>query len=216
MAEAYLSECFRSVMLESVCVGLFLVGAKLDRVCKRAVCCAQFVIVCHTYVFQVKCWIKEWIKVIQGVPLSPWPDQEGNKLHSPHFMKLGGSLPHWQESTTCPYPSQINPFLCQSHFGQAQFVSFLIGLRTYQHRGSHRILIGDLHFSGILHSVVWYLVTDVLGQPVGPVLNGQAAWTLVRWDRQVSDLRFWEMYSMNWMHVARYASLPMVGFRQSF
>ena len=70
-----------------------------------------------------------------GVLISAWPDQEGNKLHSPHFMELGGSLPHSQESTTCPYPSQINPFLCPSHFWQAQLVSFLVGLRTYQHPG---------------------------------------------------------------------------------
>ena len=47
-------------------------------------------------------------------------------------MQLGGSLPHSQQSTTCPYPSQINPFLCPSHFWQVQLVSFLIGLRTYQ------------------------------------------------------------------------------------
>jgi len=30
-------------------------------------------------------------------------------------MELAGSLPHSQKSTTCPYPSQINPFLCPSH-----------------------------------------------------------------------------------------------------
>ena len=34
----------------------------------------------------------------------------------PHFMELGGSLPRSQESTTCPYRSEINPFLCPSHF----------------------------------------------------------------------------------------------------
>jgi len=49
------------------------------------------------------------------VLISPWPDQEGNTLQSLHFMELGGSLPHSQEYTTCPYPSQINPFLCPSH-----------------------------------------------------------------------------------------------------
>jgi len=48
-------------------------------------------------------------------------------------MELGGSLPHSQQSTTCPYPSQINPFLCPSHFWQMQLVSFLVRLRTYQH-----------------------------------------------------------------------------------
>ena len=38
-------------------------------------------------------------------------------------MELGSSLPHSQESATCPYPSQINPFLCPSHFRQTQLVS---------------------------------------------------------------------------------------------
>ena len=33
----------------------------------------------------------------------------------PYFMEIGGSLPHTQEFTTFPYPSQINPFLCLSH-----------------------------------------------------------------------------------------------------
>ena len=56
-----------------------------------------------------------------------------NKLHSPHFMELWGSLPHSQQSTACRYSSPINPFLCPSHFWQAQLVSFLVGLRTYQH-----------------------------------------------------------------------------------
>jgi len=47
-------------------------------------------------------------------------------------MELGGSLPHSQESITSRYSSQISPFLCPSHFWQAQLVSFLVGLRTYQ------------------------------------------------------------------------------------
>jgi len=38
------------------------------------------------------------------------------QLYSPHFMEVGGSLPHSQDSTTCPNPSKINPFLCPSHF----------------------------------------------------------------------------------------------------
>jgi len=48
-------------------------------------------------------------------------------------MELRSSLPHPQQSTTCPYPNQSNPFLCPSHLRQAQLVSFLVGLRTYQH-----------------------------------------------------------------------------------
>jgi hypothetical protein len=51
-------------------------------------------------------------------------------------MELGGSLPHSQESTTCPYRSQISPFLCPSHFWLAQLVSFLVGLRSYEYAGS--------------------------------------------------------------------------------
>ena len=86
---------------------------------------------------RISCWINKTTdahsKYVIGVLINPYPDQEGNKLHSPHFMALGGSLPHSQESTTCPYPSQINPFLCPSHFWQAQQVSFLVGLRIYQH-----------------------------------------------------------------------------------
>ena len=50
-------------------------------------------------------------------------------------MELGGPLPQSQVSTTCPYPSQINPFLCPSPFWQAQLVSFLVQLQTYQHPG---------------------------------------------------------------------------------
>jgi len=82
-------------------------------------------------------------------------------------MELGSSLPHSQESTTCPYPSQINPFLCPSHFRQAQLVSLLVGLRTYQHpdnslAGSH---IGNTSYSHLrddLFGVVtwdWHLET---------------------------------------------------------
>ena len=51
------------------------------------------------------------------------------------FMELGGSLLYRQQSTTCPYLSQINPFLCPSNFWLAQLVSFLVGLRTYQQPG---------------------------------------------------------------------------------
>jgi len=61
------------------------------------------------------------------------------QLHSPHFMEVEGSLSHSQDSTTCPYPSQINPFLCPSHFGQPQRFSFLVGLRIYQHTSSPNI-----------------------------------------------------------------------------
>jgi len=42
-------------------------------------------------------------------------------------MELGGSLSHSQESTTFTYPTQINPFLCPSHFWQAQLVPSWLG-----------------------------------------------------------------------------------------
>ena len=38
-----------------------------------------------------------------GVLIRPQPDQEGNKLRSPHFMELEGSLPNSQQSTTSPH-----------------------------------------------------------------------------------------------------------------
>ena len=50
-------------------------------------------------------------------------------------MELVGSLPNSQQSTTCPYPKQINPLFCRSHIWQARLLSFLVGLRTYQHLG---------------------------------------------------------------------------------
>jgi len=39
-------------------------------------------------------------------------------------MEFGGSLPHSQQSTTCPYPSQIKPFLCPSHPSRSLFPSW--------------------------------------------------------------------------------------------
>ena len=64
-----------------------------------------------------------------------------------------------QESTTCPCPNQINPFLRPSHFLHAQLVSFLVGLRTYQHPGGvsiphgiyKRILLFGLWRNYMLH-----------------------------------------------------------------
>jgi len=67
-----------------------------------------------------------------------------NQATFPHFMELGGSLPHSQVSTTCPYPSQINPFHCPSQFWQAQLVSVLVGLRTYQHPGIYNIFFSSI------------------------------------------------------------------------
>jgi len=46
-----------------------------------------------------------------------------------------------------PYPSQTNPCLCPSHFWQAQFVSFLVGLRTYLHPGMCRTAATKSKFS---------------------------------------------------------------------
>jgi len=69
-------------------------------------------------------------------------------------MELGVSLPHSQQSTTCPYPSQINAFLCPSPFWQVQLVSFLFGLRTYQHPG-YRISLLVLTVRNASKICVW-------------------------------------------------------------
>ena len=50
-------------------------------------------------------------------------------------MEIAGSLPHSQQPTTCPYRSQIKPFLCPSNCWQLLRDYVLVGLKTYQHRG---------------------------------------------------------------------------------
>jgi len=84
-------------------------------------------------------------------------------------MELGGSLPHSQESTTCLYPSQINPFLCPSHFWQARLFFFLVGLRTYQHPGKcvlyycHRVstqlLLTNISYHISHHIYIIYIIS---------------------------------------------------------
>ena len=79
-------------------------------------------------------------------------------------MELGGSLPHSQVSKTFPYPSQINPFFCPSHFWQAQIVSFLVGLRTYQHldempiQGSWWVLSPTRKETSYITHILWNLM----------------------------------------------------------
>ena len=85
---------------------------------------------------------------------------------------LGGSLPHSQESTTCPYPSQINPFLCPSHFWQTQLVSFLVGLRTYQHPGKVTISHEWLIMQGIVKGKVKLPLYTYVGIMPLKVLHG--------------------------------------------
>ena len=71
-------------------------------------------------------------------------------------MEFGGSLPHPQQSTNCPYPNQINPLFCPSHYWQAQLISFLVGLRTYQRLvclGASSHVTWFLHFH-LMHRVV--------------------------------------------------------------
>jgi len=70
-------------------------------------------------------------------------------------MELGGSLPRLQNSTTCPYRSQINPFLCPSHFWQAQLFSFLVGLRTCQHPRYKRTYVNSLFLAVNEGGPVW-------------------------------------------------------------
>ena len=38
----------------------------------------------------------------------------------------------------------------------------------------------DLRFSGMLRSVVWRLVSDISGQPIGPVFEGEAVQLVTR------------------------------------
>jgi len=67
-------------------------------------------------------------------------------------MEPGGSLPHSQQSTTCPYPSQINAFIPLP----ITLVSVLVGLRTYQHPGMlHAVaqLVLTLHYRKVAGSI---------------------------------------------------------------
>ena len=94
-------------------------------------------------------------------------------------MELEVSLPHSQESTTCPYPSQINPFLCPSHFWQTQLVSFLVGLRTYQHSGIMRNVSGGKKVvqndkTRILYSIYLFRNTRRLGDGPNVEIYGTA------------------------------------------
>jgi hypothetical protein len=75
-------------------------------------------------------------------------------------MELGGSLHHSQQPTTSPYPSQINPFLCPSHFWQAHLFSYLVGLRTYQHPGTYQISKDILIWRGSETSWQWVSVAN--------------------------------------------------------
>ena len=56
-------------------------------------------------------------------------------------MGIVGLLPNFQVSTTSPFPTQINPFLYPSHFWQAQLVSLVVGLRTYQHPCTYNVTL---------------------------------------------------------------------------
>jgi len=40
----------------------------------------------------------------------------GRQVTFPTFYGIGSSLPHSQQTTTCPSTSQINPFLLSLHF----------------------------------------------------------------------------------------------------
>jgi len=76
-------------------------------------------------------------------------------------MELAGSLPHSQKPTTCPYPSQINPFLFPSKCWQLLLVYVLVGLKSYQHRGI--IFFYTLNASKIFNKFINNLV---IRQPI--------------------------------------------------
>ena len=91
-------------------------------------------------------------------------------------MELGGSLPHSQESTTCPFPSQINPFLCPSHFSQAQLVSFLVGLRTYLHPGKDASRNHPILFIKVTERLKLILSIETTVQCTGLLLYESVVW----------------------------------------
>jgi len=70
-----------------------------------------------------------------GVLISPWPDQEGNKLmflsewHKFPSVPCAGGGAWWQLASRCCW-NRARPWHA------SELVSFLVGLRTYQHRGT--------------------------------------------------------------------------------
>jgi hypothetical protein len=144
-------------------------------------------------------------------------------------MELGGSLPHSQESTTCPYPSQINPFLCPSHIWKAQPVSFMVGLRTYQHPCIKATLcmlnsalghVNERGSGGITPRIGWRQLVSCPDRLTSPgkllpaVCRQKAGWTrqsvLTQWNRELShmlpvfitgcSLHLRGAYMMNWIN----------------
>jgi len=96
-------------------------------------------------------------------------------------MELGGSLPHSQEPTTYPYRSQINPFFCPSHFWQAQLVSCLVGLMTYQHPG---YFCGSESVTGVASSAVldrWCEANRGGNEHMNDVLDNSPASACLTW-----------------------------------
>ena len=76
-----------------------------------------------------------------GVLVSPWPDQEGNKLmflsewrEFPSAPCLAGKTTWWQPASRC----------CWNRarlWHASELVSFLVGLRIYQHSGKMESLL---------------------------------------------------------------------------
>ena len=84
------------------------------------------------------CLTKTPLKVLTGVLISPYPDQKGNKLmflsgwrEFPSAPCLaGGKKTWWQLASRCGW-NGARPWHA------SELVSFLVGLRTYQHAGSN-------------------------------------------------------------------------------
>ena len=77
---------------------------------------------------------------ITGVLICPQPDQEGNKLmflsewrEFPSARCLAGKTTWWQLASRCCWN-------CTRPWHASKLVSFLVGLRTYQHPGSYCVL----------------------------------------------------------------------------
>ena len=106
----------------------------------------SFVVPNHVNIHAVL-FIFEWVLYVYVCILYSGADKSlarpGRKQATfPAFYGTWRFITTFTKSTTCPYPSQINPFLCPSHFWEAQLASFLVGLRTYQHLGKFYIWSG--------------------------------------------------------------------------
>ena len=98
-------------------------------------------------------------------------------------MELAVSLPHSQQPTICPYRSQIYPFLFPSKCWQLQPVYFLVGLKTYQHRGInffYTLNASKIFIKFINHHVIRQPIQGNTSDWIKPNISPQLT---SRWDK---------------------------------